>query len=179
MPMLRKSIVATSFVIGAATSGCSMVSHQTTVAIQAAAGSGGPGASAMTQGPPVRTTAAPTGELLPLEKWSVVLVTAKSVPRLGEVREMSNEFTYEGRVFAHATFSAPEGSHAGQPTVEVRWSNDDRLVSVQRAQPLVNKSPYYMASSTSGTALGVGKGRVEYAVNGTVVASKEFSVTER
>ena len=108
-----------------------------------------------------------------------MLVTAKSVPRLGEVREISNEFTYEGRVFAHATFSAPEGSHAGQPTVEVRWSNDDRLVSVQRAQPLVNKSPYYMASSTSGTALGVGKGRVEYAVNGTVVASKEFSVTER
>ena len=47
------------------------------------------------------------------------------------------------------------------------------------AGPLVHKSPYYMASSTSGTALGAGKCSVAYFVNGKVVATREFSVSER
>lgn len=131
----------------------------------------------MKMGASVRSPATPTGDLLPLEEWSVTLVTAQSVPRLGEVREIGDTFTFEGRVFAHATFSARPNVHGGQPTVEVRWSNGDRVVSVQKAAPLVKKSPYYMVSSTSGTALGPGRCKVEYVVNGKTVAGKEFVVS--
>ena len=108
-----------------------------------------------------------------------MLVTAKAVPKLGDVREITDAFTYEGRVYAHATFISKAGTHGGQPSVEVRWSNGDRIVSVQKAQPVVAKSPYYMVSSTSGTALGAGKCKVEYVVNDKTVASREFTVSEK
>lgn len=176
--MLQRSCPLFAILTIAMLAGCTSVSPQTTVVSQAAAGagSGGVGAAA---GASTRALAQPTGELVPLETWNVVLVTAKSVPNLGEVRDISDAFTYEGRVFAHATFTARSGVHGGQPAVEVRWSNGDRLVPVQKAQPVVNKSPYYMASSTSGTALGVGACKVEYAVNGKIVAAKEFVVSEK
>ena len=159
--------------------GCTTVSPQTTVVSQTAAISAGGAAGIRVGATPARPLAPPAGEFVPLETWNVVLVTAKSVPRLGEVRELTDAFTYEGRIFAHATFAARAGVHGGQPNVEVRWFNGDRVVSVQRAQPVVNKSPYYLVSSTSGTALGTGKCKVEYAVDVKVVAVKEFSVSER
>lgn len=117
--------------------------------------------------------------LRPLHQWSVTLVTARAVPRLGEVRDITQAFTFEGRVYAHATFTAPPGSLAGPTPVEARWRNGGRLVSVQRAQLDVTRTPYYMVSSTSGTALGAGRCQVEFVANGQVVAVQAFDVTER
>lgn len=116
------------------------------------------------------------GHLVPLEDWQVVLVTAKQVPRLGDVRQISNAFTFEGRVYAHATLTAEPGRHGGRPELEVRWFNADRLVSRQSKRMLVTKSPFYLASSTSGTALGPGICRVELHVNGKLIATREFEV---
>ena len=164
--------------LATALAGCTTVSQHTTVVSQAAAVSGG-GATVVGGGASARALAAPTGEFVALETWNVVLVTARSVPRLGEVREIQDAFNFEGRIFAHATFTFPADVHGGRPQVEVRWLNGERVVSIQRAQPLVHKSPYYMASSTSGTALGAGKCAVEFAVNGKVVATRQFSVSER
>ncbi len=156
--------------------GCTTVSSQTSVVSQAAAAGAGQdvrvGASARAPSPPI-------GELVPIEKWIVTLVTAKSVPRLGEVREIADTFTFEGRIYAHATLTSQPGVHGGQPSVEIRWFNGERLVSVQKAQPVVNKSPYYMVSSTSGTALGIGQGRVEFSANGKLIATKAFVVSEK
>ncbi len=156
--------------------GCTTVSSQTSVVSQAAAGGSGAGTSA---GASARPSAKSLGELIPLDSWSITLVTAKSVPKLGEVREITDAFTFEGRVFAHATLTARPGVHGGQPAVEVKWFNGDKLVSLQNAQPTVGKSPYYMVSSTSGTAVGAGKGRVEFFANGKLMATKEFQVTEK
>lgn len=155
--------------------GCTTVSSQTSVVSQAAA-SADPDARA---GVSARIQSPPIGMLMPIENWTVTLVTAKVVPRLGEVREISDAFTFEGRIYAHATLNSQPGVHGGQPVVEVRWFTGERLVSVQKAQPLVNKSPYYMVSSTSGTALGTGKARVEFFANGKLMATKTFVVSEK
>lgn len=122
---------------------------------------------------------AATPTLRPLHQWNVLLVTARAVPRLGDVRDITQAFTLEGRVYAHATFTAPPGSLAGPTPVEARWSNGGKLVSVQRAQLEVNRTPYYMVSSTSGTALGVGRCQVEFVANGQVVAVQTFEVAAR
>ena len=90
---------------------------------------------------------------------------------------MSDSFTFEGRIYAHATLTAQPGKHGGRPSIEVRWFNEDRLVSVQTKSGLVTKTPFYLASSTSGTALGQGTCRVELHVNGKLLASKQFEVT--
>lgn len=156
--------------------GCTTVSSQTSVVSQAAAAGAGQDVRA---GASARPSSPPTGELVPLENWAVILVTAKGVPRLGEVREISDAFTFEGRIYAHATLTSQPGVHGGQPSVEVRWFNGERLVSVQKAQPQVNKSPYYMVSSTSGTTLGTGQARVEFSANGKLMATKAFVVSEK
>lgn len=160
-----------------AANGCTTVSTRTSAMSQPGAASGGPGtavrASVHAPTPPLQ------GEFLSIEKWTTTLVTARAVPKLGEVREITDTFNFEGRIFVHATFSSKPGVNGGQPAIEVKWYSGDKLVSVQKAQPTVGKSPYYIASSTSGTALGAGKGRVELFGNGALLGSKEFQVTEK
>lgn len=162
-----------------AASGCTTVSVQTSVVSQVGVASGGAGsavrASAVAQVP----TQPLQGEFLPIEKWTTTLVTARAVPKLGDVREITDNFNFEGRIFVHATFSSKPGVNGGQPLIEVKWYSGEKLVSVQKAQPMVGKSPYYLASSTSGTTLGIGRGRVELVANGALLGSKEFQVTEK
>ncbi len=98
---------------------------------------------------------------------------------LGDVRDLTDAFTFEGRIFAHATFVSRPDTHAGRQSIEVRWYNGDKIVSVQRAEQTVYKTPYYLVSSTSGTNLGAGKCRVDVLANGKLLASKGFQVTQR
>ena len=163
-----------------ALSGCSTVSVQTTQVTQAAAVVSGPGASSVGVANKASSSSAiPAGEFVPIDNWNVTLVTARNVVRLGEVRNIADAFTYEGRVYAHATFTSRPGTHSGQQEFEARWFNAGRLVSTQKAVYMVSKTPYYLASSTSGTALGAGRCRVEILAGGKLLASKEFVVTER
>jgi hypothetical protein len=156
--------------------GCTTVTTQTTVVTQAAA-AGGAGAGAAT-GVVVRSSPVPQGELVPIDKWKITMVTAKGVARLGDVRDISDAFTYEGRIFMHATMTSPPGTQAGRQSFEVKWFNGQVAVGVQKAEDTVAKSPFYLASSTSGTAVGAGKGRVELYAGGKLLATKEFVVLE-
>lgn len=124
-------------------------------------------------------TDAPQGGLVPIENWKVMLVTARKVAKLGEISEISDAFTYEGRIYAHTTLTSLPGAYGGPQFFEVKWFNGDNAVSVQKAEYAVNKSPFYLASSTSGTALGAGKCRVEVYAGGKLIASKSFVITER
>lgn len=174
---MRTSAVATLFLcILLIVSGCTTVTTQTSVVSQAGAGAGGSGVAVRTSS---QIPAQPQGELLTIEKWTTTLVMARAVPKLGEVREITDTFNFEGRIFVHATLSSKPGVHGGQPAFEVKWYSADKLVSIQKAQYMVGKSPYYLASSTSGMALGAGKARVELLANGVPLASKEFQVTEK
>jgi hypothetical protein len=159
--------------------GCTTVSTQTSVNSQAASLSAGSGAATGTVAATSRAPSPPQGELLPVEKWTATLVTARAVPALGDVNGISDAFTFEGRIYAHLTLTAQPGVHGGQPAMEVKWYSGDKLMAAQKAQLTVNKSPFYMVSSTSGTALGVGKARVEFVANGAVLGSRQFQVSEK
>ena len=155
---------------------CTTVFSQTPITSQAEAATAGTGVVA---GAAARAPAVLQGELVPIEKWKVTLVTARSVVKLGEIREISDVFTYEGRIYVHATLTSQPGTHGGRQAFEVKWINENNTASVQKADYTVNKTPFYLASSTSGTALGAGKCRVEVYAGGRLLASKEFVVTER
>ena len=174
---MRTYFVATVvFFTGLNLSGCTTVSLQNQAASQAVAvGS----ASGVAAGTVARVAPAPQGELLPIENWVTTLVTARAVPKLGDVRDISDTFNFEGRIFAHATLTSQAGTHGGQPLVEVKWFKGDKLMSVQKSQLLVTKSPYYIASSTSGTALGAGPAMVQIFANGKLMASKDFLVNNK
>ncbi len=139
-----------------------------------------------TQGPVNRPAAAVStipnvamqGDLVPIENWTTTLLTARSVPRVGDVREISDNFSFEGRIFAHATLTSEPGSNGGHPSIEMRWYNGDKLVSVKKMEPTINTSPYYMVASTSGTAIGPGRAHVDLLANGKLMASKAFVVFE-
>ena len=122
---------------------------------------------------------ATAGEHVPIDQWTLVFVTARAVPSLGDVRQIGTVFTYEGRVHAHATFSARPGVQGGTVQAEMRWFNGDRLVTSQQSRLLISRSPYYMASSTSGTTLGAGPGRVELWIDGRLRATQSLFVNER
>lgn len=162
-----------------AASGCTTVSVQSSVVSQVGVASGGPGSAVRASASAQTPTQPLQGEFLPIEKWTTTLVTARAVPKLGDVREITDNFNFEGRVFVHATFSSNPGVNGGLPLIEVKWYSGEKLISVQRAQPTVAKSPYYLASSTSGTALGIGRGKVELVANGVLLGSREFQVVEK
>lgn len=159
-----------------ALSACTAVSPQKFVVSQTDAATAGTEVSA---GAVARASVVPQGEFVPIEKWKATLVTARNVVKLGEVREISDAFTYEGRIHAHTTLTSQPGTHAGRQVFEMKWINGDTVVSVQKAEIVVNKTPFYLSSSTSGTALGAGKCRAELYSGGKLLASKEFRVTER
>lgn len=119
----------------------------------------------------------PQGDFVAIENWKVTLVTAKDVPKLGEVRGITDSFTFEGRIFAHITLTAPLGSNGGRPLFEVKWFSGDTMSSIQKANYTVTNTPYFLSSSVSGTVLGAGKRRVEVFANGKLLASKEFRVS--
>ncbi len=118
-------------------------------------------------------------KLVPIGQWSTTLLTARSVPALGDVREISDHFTFEGRVFAHATLTSAPGSSGGRPALEMRWYNGDKLVSVKKMEANITASPYYVFASTSGTAIGAGNAHVDLLADGKLMASKAFLVSEK
>jgi hypothetical protein len=128
---------------------------------------------------PVARPADASGKFVPIDKWRTTLVTARAMPSLGDVHGITDAFTFEGRIFAHATFTAEPGAQAGTPMFSVKWFNGDTLISVKNASYAVTSSPYYLAGSTSGSAIGVGTGRVEIHANGKLLASGSFQVRER
>lgn len=132
-----------------------------------------------TSNPVSRPNSVPEGEFVAIENWTATIVTARELVKLGDVRGVSDSFNFEGRIYAQATLASRPGTYGGRPLFEVKWFNGDRLVSVQRAEYAVNKTPYYLVSSTSGTSVGAGKCHVELHANGKLLATRAFSVTSQ
>jgi len=121
----------------------------------------------------------PQGDVVPIENWKVTLVTARAVPKLGDVQGITDTFTLEGRLFAHATLTAAPGSYCDETTFEFKWFSGSRLIAIHKAKYVVSKSPYYLSASTSPTTLGTGIGRIEVIADGKILASKQFRVKEK
>jgi hypothetical protein len=117
--------------------------------------------------------------LEPIENWKVRLITARTVPRIDEVRDISDKFNFEGRIHAHITLTSPPGTQSGRQFFEIKWFHENILSSTQKAVYVVNKTPFYLSSSTSGTALGAGRCKVELWANGRILALHEFDVASK
>jgi hypothetical protein len=117
-----------------------------------------------------------SGNLVPIQNWNSKLVVARNVVKLGDVQGITNTFSQQGRIYAHATLTAPPGSVGGRPFFEVKWYNGSKLVSTQSAEYSIGKSPYYLSSSTSGTLFGTGPSGVSLYADGKFLASSAFEV---
>lgn len=115
-------------------------------------------------------------EFVPIENWRVVLLTARTIVKVDDVRDITTEFNFEGRIHAHATLTSQPNAHSAQPYFEIKWYHDDKLVHTQKAEYRILKSPFYLTSSTSGAVLGAGPARVDLLGNGKLLASHVFRV---
>jgi len=122
---------------------------------------------------------ADTRDLVPLSEWTTQIVTARNVVRLGEIAGATDHFNLDGKIFVHATLSAKPGAHAGSHAFEVKWFDGLNVVTEQKAVYDVKGSPFYIAASSSGVALGAGAHRVELFADGSYLASTQFVVDGR
>jgi hypothetical protein len=111
---------------------------------------------------------------------NTIIVIAKEA-KLGEgPTGISDKFSFEGKIVVHTTFRWEDiNTQGGQQTIEVRWFSGEKLMSSAKNTFRFGKSPYYVWFNTTGTALGVGKAKVEVYADGVFVGSKNFEVVEK
>ena len=97
----------------------------------------------------------------------------------GEIEGASRQFTFEGKILAHATLVAEGPIQATISTFVMKWFNGSRQVHERSGTHTVSKSPYYLVHALPGSVVGAGQGRVELHSNVGMLASQEFSVEER
>ena len=108
------------------------------------------------------------------------IVMAKDAKKGEGPTGISDKFGLEGKIVAYMTFRWDETNvRAGQQNVEVKWFSGDKLVSTPKNTYAFGKSPHYVWFTTYGTALGVGKARVDVYVDGVFVGRKSFEVVEK
>ena len=113
---------------------------------------------------------------------NTTIVMAKKVDKEGGARasEISDTFNFEGQIIAFLTFRWDRTDLQGGPQrIEARWFNGDKEVSRRTHEANFGAPPWYVWFPTNGLGLGVGKCRVDAYVNGRLVATKAFTVTER
>jgi hypothetical protein len=113
------------------------------------------------------------------EPWTTKVVTARSVVSSDEVHGITDTFTREGRIYVHAAFTGSDVGSDAPHAVQIKWFNGNTLVFERAGAYVFKRSPYYVYASTSGTALGLGNCRVEVHVDGRMLGSKTFAVTEK
>jgi hypothetical protein len=107
------------------------------------------------------------------------VVTSKSVERGRGASQIADSFTFEGSIFVFAALTWDPEKGGGSKVFEARWFNEDRLVSKQTSPPVrLTPPPYFVYFSTSGLALGPGRCHVELYVDGVLLESKKFTVSE-
>ena len=112
-------------------------------------------------------------------QWDVNLVTAHGSGTPGNIQGVSDKFTFSGRIHAHATLVAAQPVVDATNTFTMKWFNGERLVHQRSAEHRLSRSPYYLLHAVPGSVLGVGPGRVELHSAAGLVATREFTVTER
>lgn len=124
-------------------------------------------------------TAAVSGcSTLDPEAMTASVVTAKAVERGKGASQITDSFTFEGPIYVFAALTWDPNLRGGRKVFEVRWFNEDRLVSTQTSPTVrLQGPPYYVYFSTSGLALGAGNCHVEVYVDGVLLKSKAFAVS--
>jgi hypothetical protein len=112
-------------------------------------------------------------------RWRTVLVTAMGTAVPGTVEAVSDKFTFNGRIYAHATLIAETPVVASSPTLTFKWFNGGKLVHERAGQQTIGGSPYYLVHALPGSVVGAGAARVELYADGRLMASREFTVSER
>lgn len=114
-----------------------------------------------------------------LTRWRTVLVTATGSGVPGVVEGVSDKFTFNGRIHAHATLVAETPVVAFNPTINFKWLNAGKVVHERSGSYAINGSPYYLMHALPGSVVGIGAAKVEVYVDGRLVAMREFTVSER
>lgn len=111
---------------------------------------------------------------------NVNIVMAKNVEKGKGPTGITDTFTFEGRIFAYATFNWYEvEKQAGIHKIGVKWYSREKLVSVRDLEVVFGRPPHYVWFQSSGTSLGAGKAKVEIYADGTLVGSKTFEIVEK
>jgi hypothetical protein len=115
-----------------------------------------------------------------ISERNTTIVTAKKVVKGQGASDITDTFTLEGQVFALLTFKWDDiEKHGGQQTIEARWFNGEKEISRRKHDANFGQSPWQVWFPMNGTALGVGKCRVDAYVNGKYVGTKSFTVVEK
>ena len=97
----------------------------------------------------------------------------------GTVEVVSDKFTFNGRIYAHATLIAETPVVAFSPTLTFKWFNTGRLIHERSGQQAIGGSPYYLVHALPGSVIGIGAARVELYADGRLLATREFIVRRR
>jgi hypothetical protein len=122
------------------------------------------------------TSATPSPEAT---RWRTTLVTATGTNVPGNVQGVAEQFTFEGRIHAHATLVAETPVIAQNSAFAMKWFNGTKLVHERSGIAQLKASPYYLVHAIPGSVLGVGDCRVELYAGSVLLASRKFSVVER
>lgn len=111
--------------------------------------------------------------------WRTTLVVAKGTSKPGLIQSVSDQFSFDGRIYAHATLVAVGAPLPVTETFSMKWFNGDQQVHERSGPYLVQGSPYYLVHAVPGSVLGVGACRVELHCATGLLASRAFMVSER
>lgn len=114
-----------------------------------------------------------------LDASNANIVMAKSATREKGATQITDSFTFEGKVYAYVALTWDPEKTGGQQEIEARWYNGDRLRSRRTHTATLNKSPHYVWFDTSGAALGTGNCRVEIYARDILLGTKSFTVKEK
>jgi hypothetical protein len=93
---------------------------------------------------------------------------------------VSGKFTFSGRIYAHATLVAETVPVVKfSPTLTFKWFHAGKLVHERSGQQTIGASPYYLVHALPGSVVGAGAAKVELYADGRLLASREFTVSER
>lgn len=105
------------------------------------------------------------------------IVLAKDAKKGEGPSGIADTFPLEGKIVAYMTFGWDDtNARGGSQKVEVKWFSGDRLVSAPSNSFDFGRPPHYVWFTTYGTALGIGKARVEVYVDGVFAGSKTFEI---
>jgi hypothetical protein len=112
------------------------------------------------------------------EPFTVKLVMAREVVSSDNIKGITDTFTREGRINVHAAITGAAVASPVSHAVLLKWINGNTVIFERSADHVFKTMPYYVWTGTSGTALGIGKCRVEFYVDGKLVGSRNFTVIE-
>jgi hypothetical protein len=114
---------------------------------------------------------------LQLTEKNINIVMAKSASAERGPLGISDQFIFDGKIFAYATFVWDDVNlSGGHQTIDVKWYSADKLVSTRSYTATFQRPPYHVWFPIAVTTIGVGKGKVEFYSQGRFLGSKTFEI---